>query len=772
MNPKKPIFFRTPANPWLLTALGVVAAVMAPALFGIAPVGGDPELMYLPIKSELARALADGHLPFWSDRMGLGVPLVAESHSAAFYPPNWLLYRFLELGAAYRLALWLHSVAIVATTYAYVRVLGFGSSAAGFSAMAFALCGFQASHAVHEPFYHAMPFLPACLLLADRFAATGRLAWLAGLAIAWGTQVLLGHFQIQMWTAGLTIVAGGWRATIGRPRGEKARPLRILGLILAIAWGAAIAMVQLRLTWEMKEVSGFDRPAQFLSNYLMPPRHWAQLAMPAVYLGRPRGMGDYWAPLQTTPGEACAYVGIVPLILAFVGWVAVPGDRRMTPWRLLIPLSFGLATMPGWLPDGYALLLKLPGMGLFRAPGRYTLLTSLGLILLAAQGLDRGRSASRWRFWGAIAAAVAFGGLALAQSISTISTASYQAAMGPETIPARLGASAVAWALGLASIVAWRLGRVGAWAPVTVAAVELIGLFYVGPSEWARPIRLSVESPALLRLAEAAKETPGRVAGRLLDVPVLAGLTAAYPSLGIIPPPPNYLLEPAMRPPSRNTNVDSRWQRRFGVTLGIWGLPDYFPGAEEIAVVDDPALDRVMARVAIPNARGPWRLVRYPGAFPPARVANRIRQAAHWGELHSELSVADRIDEACFLAADGVPELPGPFAKRAKVASYDGRTAVVKHDGSCVLILNRTYYPGWTYRIDGGARQPVWKVDGGLHGIPIPGSGTHRVEVVYRPTGFARAAFVSGAALGMAAIVILAAGMVTVRGRREGARSG
>ena len=83
------------------------------------------------------------------------------------------------------------------------------------AALGFSLCGFQAVHAVHEPFYHLMPYLPLCLLLADRYVATGRPAWLAGLAIAWGTQVTLGHFQIQMWTAGLVLLAGGWRALVG-----------------------------------------------------------------------------------------------------------------------------------------------------------------------------------------------------------------------------------------------------------------------------------------------------------------------------------------------------------------------------------------------------------------------------------------------------------------------------------------------------------------------------------------------------------------------------
>ena len=71
---------------------------------------------------------------------------------------------------------------------------------------------FQAVHVGHEPFYHTMPYLPLCLLLADRYVTTGRLAWLAGLVLAWGTQLTLGHFQIQMWTGGLVLLIGSWRA--------------------------------------------------------------------------------------------------------------------------------------------------------------------------------------------------------------------------------------------------------------------------------------------------------------------------------------------------------------------------------------------------------------------------------------------------------------------------------------------------------------------------------------------------------------------------------
>jgi hypothetical protein len=342
--------------------------------------------MYQPIKAELARALRAGHLPFWSNHFGLGVPLVAESHVAAFYPLNWLFYRVWEVGTAYRLTLWFHFVAIGISTWAYAQALGMGAHGAAIAAVSFALCGFQAAHAIHEPFYHVVAYLPLCLLLADRYIATGRVGWLAALALALGVQATLGHFQIQMWTAGLVLLTGAWQTFTGsNPAARKS--VRIVGLVIALAWGLAIAWVQLRLTWELTGFAGFIRPPHFLANYSLPLAHLAQFALPEVLLGRSNG-DAYWGRHATSPVEACAYVGVVPLVLACVGFLAAPRDRTFTPWRLIVPLTLVVATMPAWWPDGFLVLLQVPGLGWFRAPARYTLLTSLGLALLARRGLD------------------------------------------------------------------------------------------------------------------------------------------------------------------------------------------------------------------------------------------------------------------------------------------------------------------------------------------------------------------------------------------------
>src|SRR5579864_166424 len=160
-------FIKTPRAIPLWAAVLAVGSLLGGLLVGYEPVGGDPDTMYRPIKTELARALQDGRLPFWSDRFGLGVPLLAESHAAAFYPLNLAFYSLLDVSVAYRLAMWLHYVALVVATYGYARCLRLKPWGCALAALAFTLCGFQNIHNCHEPFYHALPYLPLALLITE-----------------------------------------------------------------------------------------------------------------------------------------------------------------------------------------------------------------------------------------------------------------------------------------------------------------------------------------------------------------------------------------------------------------------------------------------------------------------------------------------------------------------------------------------------------------------------------------------------------------------------
>ncbi len=751
----------------IIAIVFVIGLVLAIAWAGPRPIGGDPDLMYKPIKSELVRSLAIGRLPFWSDRFGIGIPLVAESHVAAFYPPNWLLYSAFGLHTAYLLSMWLHWLALAVTTFAYARTLAISLTGSVLAAVSFTLCGFQAVHVIHEPLNHLMPYMPLCLLLAHRFMTSGNLLWISSLALAWGMQLTLGHFQIQMWTAGLVILSALLHVgTVGK--GKYRVIWRTAFLCGGLFWGLLIAWVQLRLTWELTKVAGFERPPEALAIYSFPPGNWAQFALPEVFLGLHQGVTDnYLARQKTISGEACAYAGIVVWILAFVGAVARPRLENLKLWFVLVPLSLALATMPGWWLDGFLLLMKLPGLGWFRAPARYTLLASLGLALLAGRGLDHRVTSKRFRT--GLTLAITAGMLAWCWSIYWTREPEFQASPLASTLLIRFLFAGLTWILALAAIIAWRQKRVGAWAPLGVATVELAVLFFVGPVVWVWSDQRLDASPVLSRLMQM--QDVGLVGGRLQDLPVVAGTATAFPYLGITPPPPNYLIEPATLPWSEIDSSQARWLRRFGVTHGVWGSADPVIGTTVLERINDPLLDRIMA--TIPKSRqgglGPWALVKVPDAFPSAWIAHELHEVREWGNLFSVLSSNDRSNEAWFESGDGPTGFPRSNRGSAHVKSWDGTAAIVVHDSPCILILRRTYYPGWSYQLDGAQARPVLKVNSGLQAVPLLGSGTRRIEFHYNPTGLPLSTAISLTAFATVIIASIFAGLRAFRMHRSDA---
>ena len=374
--------FRTSAVA-LATAVGVVGLVLAPLWVGFEPTGGDPDRVFRPLMTELARALRAGGLPFWSDRFGLGLPIVAESEAGAFYPPNHLLYRVLTVSWAYRVSMWLHYSALAATTFAYARRLKVGPWGAAVAAVAFTLCGFQAIHSSHPWAYQALVYLPLALLFADRYAESGRLDALGALIFVLGVQWTIGHFQLQAWTGVLAFTLGTLRIIAER------RPLVRVGLLAgAVAAGAGIAAVQLGPSWELATLSGHTaRGFNDLAYYGFPLTHLSEPALPRAFRDLPGGHEDpYWFGRLTTGTEAAFHIGTVPLILGIVGLLGA--GRSWNGWRAVIVVSLLLATMPTWAPGVFAGLIRLPILGHFRCPARYTVLASLGLCLLAGAGVD------------------------------------------------------------------------------------------------------------------------------------------------------------------------------------------------------------------------------------------------------------------------------------------------------------------------------------------------------------------------------------------------
>lgn len=211
----------------------------------------------------------------------------------------------------------------------------------------------------------------------------------------------------------------------------------------------------------------------------------------------------------------------------------------------------------------------------------------------------------------------------------------------------------------------------------------------------------------------------GHIAGRLEKLPLIAGKTAAYSYLGITPPPPNYMLEAATMAPAKNDAAEARWLLRFGMTHAVWGSADSVVGTLLLDRRPDPVLDRLVA--SDPFSRhgglGPWKLVRVPDVFPPAWIARGVHEPTDWKALFLKLSLDDARDQAWFEPGDRPSWVPDPVARTASMRSWNGKTAIVEHDGLCFLILPRAFYSRWVYQVGGGAEQPLSKSKAACKGL-------------------------------------------------------
>jgi hypothetical protein len=745
----------------LALAMALVGTALGGLLIGYEPVGGDPDRLYRPLKSELARSLSSGELPFWSNRFGLGVPLVAESHVAAFYPPNLALYRLFDVSTAYRLSMWLHYVALVATTYAYGRSLRLSPWGSALAGVAFSLCGFQAIHSSHEPFYCLMPYLPLALAFAQSFMASGRVRWLALLALCLGIQWTLGHFQIQAWTNALVLLTGLWRSAVDRGSWKRA-----LALAAATVWGIALAAIQLGPSWQFADLVGHTKraPSELL-YYPFPPVNWFDLVLPQLIRDLRLGPDDpYWFSHQTEAYEVALYIGTIPLILAFLAIFARPASRPTLPWKIVIPIFFALATMMGWWPEGYLGLVRLPLFGYFRVPARYTLLCSFGLAILAGEGFDR--TISRGRFRIGITSAIIFATLAVGSAL--LWTTRPEVHLRPLTgrVPGGFLWCGLAWFSALVTLFAWRRGRLGSWGLLVVAAVELGALFYHGTTEWGTAITLPGRSSVLAELAH--RQPQGLIGGDLGNLPVRLGLKTARPYLGFAHAPLNRLLLRLQDRPLRGrddspdepargltNNQIKRWLRRWRVSLLVGSHPTMLELGQRVGHWHDPTLNRLVARDPFEPSPRDWSIIKLAEPFPEARAAPRAYTAASLGDLLNRFTREDDLDIAWFLSEDDVPGRPE--AKSARLVSWDGTTAKVEHEGPCDLVIARTFDPGWIARINDGPPQSVLHVDGGYQGFRIAGSGVDRVVLEYRPPGWVW--FVRISSLSATAVIVVLLGL-------------
>ena len=132
-------------------------------------------------------------------------------------------------------------------------------------------------------------------------------------------------------------------------------------------------------------------------------------------------------------------MGLAPLFLAII---EIRHEFRRDPkvriMALLAAVSLLLSLGP-FVP-GFRLLIMLPGISFFRAPARWTLVTSLALAILAGKGFDRCRDRPETARWLLGLAGLSVGWISLVLVVSELAIGSGSSAHHPwlaGVLPAR-----------------------------------------------------------------------------------------------------------------------------------------------------------------------------------------------------------------------------------------------------------------------------------------------------------------------------------------------
>lgn len=359
----------------------ILALAISIVLLGMQPPitqAVDYRLMHRFYKFYLRTTILSGELPLWNPYIALGRPFLADSETATFYPPNWIFILLPETPALFGFLtfhFWLAAFFVIklarrwGAPHIAAIVLAFVWLASGpvLGRLEGGLLGY----------FCGLAYWPCLFYLAERLRE--RLCWQhwMALVVAVSGSFLGGHPQC-FWLIGvaLSLYLVGAHLESPWPKNALRCALCLGALAGAYAFALLLCAVQLLPTVDLALQGNRTEPSIGFSSYLS--MGWASLT--SFFVSQPIMEG--WPDSNLHIGVICTLAGLIGLgrwrdvrvrglwLMGAVGFVLALGQR--TP---LFVMMFHI----------------LPGMGLFRVPGRYATFSVWALLMAAVIAWRDGR---------------------------------------------------------------------------------------------------------------------------------------------------------------------------------------------------------------------------------------------------------------------------------------------------------------------------------------------------------------------------------------------
>ena len=383
---------------------------VVPALFGHPAIDGDNLIQNFPLRVLSGRQIWSGHLPLLDPYANSGTPLLGGLNAGALYPLT-VLFAFVPPIAAWLVNL--IAVYFVASSglFALLRWHGVRSVSAFAAAMSFAYSGAMIGQLVHLGVVQGFSFIPWTVLILVAFSrrlalvdarATWRhyarvaLPWTLGYAFVWGMTFLTGEPRAIADIELLTLIVGPavlllratyWMSTL------RARVTYVVALGVGLAWGAAIALVQLLPGWSF---IGSSQRSVVTYNFFGAGSlalRWTSLLFVPDILG---GNGSFGQPgffAHYNLPEVTGYAGVLALLAFFAfltrvtrrGWRGP--ERDFTLYVVIVVVGL-FATWGSYTPLGH-LFRAIPLFGNTRLQSRNIIIVDFALAAVLGWWFDR-----------------------------------------------------------------------------------------------------------------------------------------------------------------------------------------------------------------------------------------------------------------------------------------------------------------------------------------------------------------------------------------------
>ena len=352
------------------------------ALLVVTPDFGKSDSWHSSISAKmlLSEKLHSNQFPLWSQKIGSGVPVFAEGLIGAAFLPNLIIFRLFNPVTGITLSYILSAMILGTGMYVWTKAMGFTALPSFLGAVTVTFSGITIPQLTH------LTLLPAQALIPWVFWATRELAlkktwrWTAILAAIVGQQILTGYPQAVF--IALLFAAPYYIYLQWNKRSTRTILFGVIALILA-AGAAAIQLIPSQEYLQQSTVVDGYTPGM-ASFFSYPIKHLKTLIDPFA-LGNPKE-GTYPSFIQLNGSifwENSGYVGIVPLIALVIYLMFFLkkniGTKGGGVFLIGIVLSFLLMT--GKFSPLYIVYSFWP-FTLFRVPSRFLWIFSFCLIML------------------------------------------------------------------------------------------------------------------------------------------------------------------------------------------------------------------------------------------------------------------------------------------------------------------------------------------------------------------------------------------------------